>query len=397
MEKLQHKLGDAANGSKEVAEAFQKQGLDAKALAELPLEQTLGKIADQFNQIAPGAQRVSFLVELFGKAGAELAPMLAKGSAGMEAAKQKAQQLGLALTDADVSAARAAEKGLKQFDGLLKGVWMQIANQLNPVLLVLKDYLGNVGAQGETVGTMVAKAAQAMVEALKWVARQVDKVHAGFLALKGGVQSLAFTARFAASGFSSEKGRQLAQEWADNQREIRRLWNSNGDNEATRALDRLIADVQKKRQQIKDEVNKDKADLINPAVFSAALDAQKRLESLKSPFEKWKDDIALFNQWLKMTAINEETFGRLVADSTKKLVDQQRVERNAPPGALVLGSAAEFSARNAVSRGGDLSWQEKLLRLQEEEARAAKGIEKNTKDTLDFIKKSGVAVVGMNK
>jgi hypothetical protein len=94
------KAGDATSYQ---ATLFKQMGIDLKGGTGPALE----KIADQFAGMADGATKTALAVELFGKAGQDMIPLLNAGSAGMAKMKDEAEALGLVI---DGETAEAAER-----------------------------------------------------------------------------------------------------------------------------------------------------------------------------------------------------------------------------------------------------------------------------------------------
>lgn len=100
---LSEQMAKAADGSSYTAALFTKMGVDLKAGTGPALE----KIADVFKSLPDGATKTALAVELFGKAGQDMIPLLNQGAAGMAAMKDEAEQLGLVISG---ETAEAAEK-----------------------------------------------------------------------------------------------------------------------------------------------------------------------------------------------------------------------------------------------------------------------------------------------
>jgi lambda family phage tail tape measure protein len=84
--KLNVNIAKAANGNKDLAQKFKDLGIsikDSKGNVE-PTDAILKKLATRFADMPDGAQKAAAAVALFGKAGAELIPMLNDGGAAME-------------------------------------------------------------------------------------------------------------------------------------------------------------------------------------------------------------------------------------------------------------------------------------------------------------------------
>lgn len=84
--KLNVNIAKAANGNKDVAQKFKDLGVnikDAKGNIE-PTDVVLKQLANRFADMPDGAQKAAAAVALFGKAGAELIPLLNDGGAAMD-------------------------------------------------------------------------------------------------------------------------------------------------------------------------------------------------------------------------------------------------------------------------------------------------------------------------
>ena len=76
----------AAEGNEDLARKFQALGVDVKDAngQVVPADKALKQIADRFADMPDGAQKAAAAVALFGKAGADLIPLLNEGAASME-------------------------------------------------------------------------------------------------------------------------------------------------------------------------------------------------------------------------------------------------------------------------------------------------------------------------
>lgn len=84
--KLNINLVKAAEGNQDLARKFQALGVDVKnAQGQIvPADQALKQIADRFADMPDGPQKAAVAVALFGKAGADLIPLLNDGAAAMD-------------------------------------------------------------------------------------------------------------------------------------------------------------------------------------------------------------------------------------------------------------------------------------------------------------------------
>jgi hypothetical protein len=115
LERVNIVISDAANGVTSAQKALSALNLSASDLRSLGLEQQLGKIADQFKEIQNPADKVRIATDLFGKSGAQLIPLLNKGSAGMNELAAAADRLGISLDERAVAGIDRADNALNRF------------------------------------------------------------------------------------------------------------------------------------------------------------------------------------------------------------------------------------------------------------------------------------------
>lgn len=96
LKKLSVNMADTAAGTGEARDAFKALGLSVTEAGGglKSSEQVLGEIADKFAGMEDGAGKTALAVKLFGRAGADLIPLLNQGSRGLREMKEEAEQLG---------------------------------------------------------------------------------------------------------------------------------------------------------------------------------------------------------------------------------------------------------------------------------------------------------------
>lgn len=146
---LQTSMSKLAQGMAKGNDAFAAMQLQTRN-ADGSLKSTrdmLGEVADKFASYKDGAEKTALAVQLFGKAGADMIPLLNGGAAGLAEFDAMAQQLGLTM---DETTAKSAEKFNDTMDLVgqgVVGVGRQIAAQLLPTL---------TGLAGEFLTTMTS-------------------------------------------------------------------------------------------------------------------------------------------------------------------------------------------------------------------------------------------------
>lgn len=161
--KLSLNMAAAAGGGKEQAAAFQAIGVSFKNLdgSLRGSDQVLGAIADKFASFRDGPEKAALAVELFGKAGADMIPLLNKGSAGMEELRQEAERLGVVFSGDRAAQAAEFNDNLKKiqisaqgFAGVLAGEMVPTLNELAKIFL---ESSGGAKSFAELLGGGLAK------------------------------------------------------------------------------------------------------------------------------------------------------------------------------------------------------------------------------------------------
>jgi hypothetical protein len=91
LNKFNINLVKAAEGNEDLARKFQSLGVNVKDVNGqiVPTDKALKQIADRFADMPDGAKKAELAVALFGKAGADLIPLLNQGAASLERFKSK--------------------------------------------------------------------------------------------------------------------------------------------------------------------------------------------------------------------------------------------------------------------------------------------------------------------
>ncbi|MCC7409177.1 MAG: hypothetical protein IT442_14010, partial [Phycisphaeraceae bacterium] len=105
LRKMQKTLVEAASGSAGAVDALAKLGLTADDLRGLSPDEQLKRIADRLASIRDPALRAALAMEVFGKTGTKLLPLMADGAAGIEALQHQAREMGLTISTQDAKAA----------------------------------------------------------------------------------------------------------------------------------------------------------------------------------------------------------------------------------------------------------------------------------------------------
>lgn len=134
LRKMQKAVVAAAEGSDSAQQTFRQLGLSASDLAHLSPDQQFELIADRLAKIQNPAQKAALAMEIFGKSGTSLLPLMANGAAGILELRQQAQSLGLVMSTEDAQAAEAFGDTLDTLWKVLRMGVVQIGAAVEPIL-----------------------------------------------------------------------------------------------------------------------------------------------------------------------------------------------------------------------------------------------------------------------
>jgi len=174
VEKAMRKLGDvqtqAAAGSKSAAAALASVGLSASKLATMSVEDRFLAVAEGISRIQDPAAKASLAMDLLGKSGADLVPMMEEGAGGIQALMKEANQLGLTITGPQAKAAAAFDDTWQKLTAALRAAGNVIAvavipyvtSFLNVVVAALPPILNLAQALGSSLVSAASNALAAI-------------------------------------------------------------------------------------------------------------------------------------------------------------------------------------------------------------------------------------------
>jgi hypothetical protein len=145
----------------EAAQTFQRLGIELKN-ADGTMRATadvVGDVAERFANMDDGAQKTALAVQMFGRAGADLIPMLNGGRDALQAMKDEADALGLTISGNTAAAAARFNDSVSRLWKVLEGMVNTLAAELAPVLdLVAGKFEGAARSSmgfGDTIRSVV--------------------------------------------------------------------------------------------------------------------------------------------------------------------------------------------------------------------------------------------------
>ena len=189
------------------------------------------EVSDRFADYADGANKAALAQEIFGKSGAEMIPLLNAGSAGMIAAQEAAEQLGLTISEETATKAAEFNDTLDTLQRGLGGVATRVAAELVPTLSTLAAELlttttnsGVLEGAANALSTALKglySSGLGIVQVFKTVGTALGGAAAGVAALASG--------KFAeANAIGNQLSKDISDSWTKSGETIQRVWQGAG-------------------------------------------------------------------------------------------------------------------------------------------------------------------------
>jgi hypothetical protein len=132
--KLNVGLQAAANGSTEMRDAFAAVGVSVAELQNIRPDEAFLRIAESFQSMDDGAEKSARAVRLFGRAGADLIPLLNQGRDGLAAMGDEARRMGLVISSEAAAEAARFNDNLTKLSASAEAFGVAIGNIVLPSL-----------------------------------------------------------------------------------------------------------------------------------------------------------------------------------------------------------------------------------------------------------------------
>jgi hypothetical protein len=134
LRKMSKVVVEAAKGSDAAVETLRLLGLTVKDLNHLSPDRQFKLFAEAISRVKDPTVRAALAMEVFGKSGTQLIPLMADGAKGIEELEQRARDLGLTWTTVDAKAAEEFGDRLDDLWQVLKRSAATIGSALVPAL-----------------------------------------------------------------------------------------------------------------------------------------------------------------------------------------------------------------------------------------------------------------------
>jgi len=192
---LSRTIGASAEESSKLIQAADDMGISYQTLTSAmegairkgadPSIAGIAKLAEQYNAIQNPIEKTAFLMDTFGKAGADLGPLMEQGAAGIRAMGEEAKKAGLVLDEKAVQAARNYEIALDNLTDKVDAQRIKWGNEWIPTVTDVIDLTIRANEATEEHGTSwlaivpafaaVEKAVNAVGAAIEMNAEKANK------------------------------------------------------------------------------------------------------------------------------------------------------------------------------------------------------------------------------
>lgn len=198
IKRTQLAIVQAMNGNQQLAATFNSLGLSLTQLAAMSPTEQFTTLAQAIGGIQDPTQRAAMAMQLFGKSGTELLPLM-RGD--IRALTNEAKSLGLVMSGESAEAAAALGDAFDKVSDVLGGLWTKIGEALAPAL----THLLNKTVEVVTAVNHWVSANRQVVVFIAGVTAAVGiaGIALGGLAVAGGVTSFALTSLATVCGLAS--------------------------------------------------------------------------------------------------------------------------------------------------------------------------------------------------
>lgn len=191
IKKMEQTLAQAANGSSAAQQRLEMLGLSLADLANKTPDQQFRIIASAIASLPDPSQRAAAAINMFGRSGTELIPLMNQGADGIEKLIQKAHDLGLVMSEEDYKAAEDATDALDNFKRSTDALKRTLSAEMVPILTNAANKIAEISGK-------VIEWAQANPEAVRTMAAIVTGISALVIGLTGATKAVQmFTAALA--------------------------------------------------------------------------------------------------------------------------------------------------------------------------------------------------------
>lgn len=169
---------DAAKGGKDSTRVFKALGIEIKDAAGnlRNSSDVFGDFAEVFRNMQDGPEKAAIAVQVFGRAGAELIPLLNEGRTGIASYTDELRELGGIVTPATAAAADEFNDNLDKLQVAFGGLALKVAEDLLPALIQVTQEFTDFAKNGDNAATIASLIGDEFQGAAKAILATADEL-----------------------------------------------------------------------------------------------------------------------------------------------------------------------------------------------------------------------------
>ena len=177
-----------SNGNKQAVSNFEKLGLSADELRGKTRDEIFNVIIEELQKMPDTVERAALANDLLGRSASELGPLLNQTSESTQALKNRAEELGLVMSDETIDAGVVFGDTLDDVKATLGAAAIQIGSEFIPKLQQLLDWVMSKMPQIQQFFSVAFNAIGAVLtwvaDNIRWLIPLLAAMLSGFVAFK---------------------------------------------------------------------------------------------------------------------------------------------------------------------------------------------------------------------
>ncbi|HEX4000807.1 MAG TPA: hypothetical protein VHX65_19825 [Pirellulales bacterium] len=365
LQRMQKTLGELNSGqSPELAKTFQSLGLSVEKLRTLDASEQFLKIGDAIKQLGNHADEAYATTQIFGRGAANLVNIFNAGSDAVRQFAKEAQDAGIVLSDQDVAAAEEAELAMKKLHAQWEALTDTLTIAATPALIVIADKLREVGEY------LTQHAADITTAVLEW-SKLAAEIGAAVLIFPKVSEGVGFVvtalremaeAESIAEAFAGPEGIAALAAGAVAAGGAIAFIDGKFDElgkDASAALKKIqeeMAKAAKDAKQAGETIDKNLMSKEQAAAMAESLktgmdafrEGERVFDSVRTPLEKYNDEMVHLRELLEQNAISMSTFARATAKAADELNRTNKARQELAGSVNIAGADVSTSAGAAI-------------------------------------------------
>lgn len=193
LNRLNRRLGAAANGNKEYKDTVDRLGLSLDELSEQDADERIASIADAVQRSGRSSQETARDLQKLGFEQAQANDFFRQGGSAIRAATQDVEDYGLSLNEIDTRQVEAANDAWARIGLVTEGIENQLAVQMAPAIQAVAELFTDSAKEAGGFGDEIESAVDMGVRVVAFLADSVEGVRRAFLLAGQGVAVFALS------------------------------------------------------------------------------------------------------------------------------------------------------------------------------------------------------------